>query len=81
MDNFHHLTLFCADKRCGLVAITESVARLASEFLHLLFTVKRVRIHSDEGAHAVATVDVKHLCDVAKSVCGIHVATEFLVIT
>ena len=73
--------MLCADKRCGLVAITEGVARLARELFRLFFAVKRARIHSDEGAHTVATVDVKHLCDGAKTMRGIHVATEFLVIT
>ena len=78
--DFDDLAVLRADERRRLVAVAESVTLLPGHLLHVHLAVDRLRVHGDEGLHAVAAVDVQHLCDRSEAVCGIDVAAELPVV-
>ena len=79
--NFDYFTVFCTNKSCCMITVTEIVAFFTCRSFCQCFSVNRLSIHSNQSSHTVTTVNIQCLSNRAKAVSSINITTIFHVIT
>ena len=77
---FNHFPILCTNQGRSMVTITEVITNRIGSLFHQCFSYNRLRIHSNQSFHTVATVDVKYLTSGAHTVSRIYVTAMQVII-